>query len=674
MNADGSNRLRRAALLMFPGPSLNATTLDRIAAEGFSDVGVGVMHAQTLPGQGFLFDAAAELAGLCAERSLGLVAFTGYMKYQEALAMREPSRLMRLGGKGEAIDIDGLRVKWLCPFREENQRDYLALLERICGWQATCEIHLNDEAALGFGDGSIGCYCDVCTKAFRDKAGDDPPLLEDWDSALWHAWIEFRLQGWVDVHVLLRDAVKRWRPDVAVGIQHSPNVPERVYNAWKSGVSLGRQAMSLDVIATDPYQFNHYQSIMHRPHRRILSEGTRSLVGACMNRQVDLYPQGFMPPAQAAPMGRPDGLLAAIVPFALGADMTMPYTYELMRAIPGFFEGFQDARRLDPLMTTHRPYAFATMVMPQQSEIYGHHDSNWGAVAMQRMVDVMHRSGLPWRWFWDERLDDAGDQLTGPVVLLETHCLTGTQRAILDRACGHDGGQLWIGNTPAEDWGGSGKCPLPQVIERGRFQLELDESHPLTRGLDEVVLSTRVATPAFEGDVIATWEGQPALVIREDESGGEVGRRAWLMGQPVVHDQRPGRSGAYAPPLGNTALIARLLSWLGGDGPRAWMDPFPPDDDYRRLRPGDRRNVPCIELLPMVDDESMLLIVVLYSPVGSRTNLCFRTPGGARPTQVVDRWTGDDWADRLVAVDDGEWRIPIDITGEADPLAIQVTW
>ena len=134
-------------------------------------------------------------------------------------------------------------------------------------------------------------------------------------------------------------------------------------NAWIYGINLARQATTLDVVGTDPYHYNHAKEFFHRPHRRILTEGTRSLMGAAYDRQVDIYTQGFMPLTQAVPMGRQDGLLEAVVPFALGADMVVPYTYELMKIIPGFFEGFQEARKLIDVFESHRPYAYATTVM-----------------------------------------------------------------------------------------------------------------------------------------------------------------------------------------------------------------------------------------------------------------------------------------------------------------------
>lgn len=84
-------QLRRCALLLFPGESLNAATLDRIVREGFSDVGVmivGHRDGQTFTGQGFSLEQGRGLADMAHERGLGLVCFSGYMKYQEDLSGR----------------------------------------------------------------------------------------------------------------------------------------------------------------------------------------------------------------------------------------------------------------------------------------------------------------------------------------------------------------------------------------------------------------------------------------------------------------------------------------------------------------------------------------------------------------------------------------------------------
>ncbi len=667
---DENRTLRRSALLLFPDAVLNEKTLDRIVDEGFTDVGAGVAVTPAIKQQGFSLEQSERLARMCEKRGLGLIAFTGYMKYNEHLLAEEPHRLMQMVGDGEVLDLDGLRVRWMCPFRPENKSHYLSLLMEICNWRAIREIHLNDEACLGFGDGTIGCYCEFCQAGFRERTGSDPPRSPDWDDPLWYAWLEFRFDNWEAVHSEFRRAIKDVRPDVAVGIQHSPAMPERNYNAWQTAVCLARDARSQDVIATDPYHFNHDDLILHRPHRRILSETTRSLMGACMDRQVDIYPQGFMPPSQAVPMGRQDGLLAGVVPFALGADLVMPFTYEQMKIIPGFFEAFEESRRLDPMFESHRPYSFATMIMPQQSEITGHYDSNWGHQGLIQMVDMVYRTGLPWRWFWDQRLDDVGGQLRGPVILPEVHCLTQLQLDRVNTVAERGEGLLWIGNRPATPWAGSGPCKLPCAIESGVFELDLQGDHPLTDGLEHpVILSTRVNGPCPDGQVLGTVDGRPALVLTED---GER-REAWLAGMPAVNytGTVPGKSSLEE--TSNVELLRRLILWIAGRRPLARLDPFPPVDDYRTLRPSDRRAVPTIELLPMVGDTGSLLAVLFpYTPVRCRTSLEISLPEGQTVRNVRELWSGEDWSDRLTLAEEDAMRIPLDIAGDCDLLAIHM--
>jgi len=673
-----SRELHRAALVIFPKHSLDDGALDRIAEEGFTDVGVGVTETPTMKGQGFSLAQATELADKCSARGLGVIAFTGYMKYQQELLAAEPQRLMITAGAGKVHDLDGLRVRWLCPFRPENRERYLSLLTEVCRWPALRELHLNDEASLGFGGGVIGCYCDWCRAEFRRKAGAEPPVSPDWDSALWYAWLEHRFESWTAVHAELRAEVKKLRPDVLVGIQHSPFIPERVYNAWESGICFARDAAALDVISTDPYHFNHHHGILYRPHRRILAEGTRSTAGACAGRKVTIYPQGFMPPAQAVPMGRQDGLLAGVVPFALGADTVMPFTYELMKIIPGFFEAFQETRRLLPHLEAHRPHAFATMLCPQQSEIYGHYETNWGAAYLSDVADLVFRTGLPWRWFWDQRLDDAGEGLRGPLILPDAHCLTESQLSRISAVAERGEGLLRIGNTPAAPWPGSGPCKLPAAVERGAFELELTGGHPLTDGLDApVILASRVDGPGVQGQVLGTVEGRPALVVAEDGAR----REAWIAGMPAL--EYFGRTpGSYAlEPTANVELMRRLITWAAGRRPLARLDPFPPRDDYRSLRPADRRAVATIELLPLVrhapeDPQrvaSLLALVFPYTPVACETSLVITPPAGAQVSAVRELWSDEDWTGRLMQ--DGEGvRVPLSIPGDADLVALLVSF
>jgi hypothetical protein len=646
-------KLRRRALLAFPGVSFHESVLDQIVVEGFDDIVLFPVVEGMLEGQGYTVARAAQFAALAQQRGLGVVLVTGYMKYEHDLLKRQPQRAMLTRGPGATLDSDSLPSLWLCPFRPENQQRYRDLLREAAAVPGITELHLNDEAMLGFADGTIGCYCDHCLQAFAAESGAAAPGTPDWTSDLWWRWIEFRMRRWTQVHAEFRAFVRSLHPALKVGIQHSPIAPCRCWQPWKTAINVAADAAALDVVTTDPYHFNHADVISHRPHRRILAEGTRSLVGACGRADAGVYPQGFMPPAQAAPMGRQDGILAGVAPFALGARSVTPYTYELMKIIPGFSEGFADARRLLPAMQQHRPYATVTMLYPLQSEIRGHWDQHWGSGYLNHAADLMYHSGLPWRWLWDEHL--AGDQGSGPLIVPEAHCLTAAQ---LQAVASRDG-VLYIGHAARAPWSGAGPCPLPTPLECGRFVLDSRECHAVTQGVPgPLVLRSRAGAAPFDGVVAATCEGRPALVLRED--GGR--RRAWLAGLPVTQDRRPDGIGVSA--TGNLDLFRRLVAWLAREEPTVRLDPWPALDAYRAIRPADVRCIPTAELLPMVSPRSLLAIVLPYTPVAFDTHLLLGRPARS----ALDLWTGA----KLTITNSR--RIPIHLDGDADLVAALIEW
>ena len=153
--------LHRCAYLLLPGESLNAERLDQVRAEGYTDIGVWFrttgMRTQ-FPGQGFAMDQARTLAELAVPRSLGLIAFTGYMKYQEELIRQQPERSMVVGAPKRPGDLP---TRSLCPFRPENKRDYLAFLLEIAVLPGVRQIYLNDEAQLAASPAGGGPWADV---------------------------------------------------------------------------------------------------------------------------------------------------------------------------------------------------------------------------------------------------------------------------------------------------------------------------------------------------------------------------------------------------------------------------------------------------------------------------------------------------------------------------------
>jgi len=165
--------------------------------------------------------------------------------------------------------------------------------------------------------------------------------------------------------------------------------------------------------------------------------------------------------------------------------------------------------------------------------------------------------------------------------------------------------------------------------------------------------------------VLATSDGDPVLMVREDGPR----REAWLAGMPVVDcfGTLPGNPTVES--TDNLKLVRNLLRWLAGRQPLAWLEPFPPLDDYSKLRPTDRRAVPTLEMLPMIseNERSLLAIVFPYTPVRAQTTLRIAAP----VQRATELWTDVDWTPRLTSDDDGTKSIALDIPGDCDLLAVQ---
>jgi hypothetical protein len=592
------------------------------------------------------------------------------MKYQGDLLRVKPGRAMVTHGPGDRLDSDGAPTRWLCPFRPENREGYLSLLRQACGWPALREIHLNDEASLSGGAAAMGCYCDFCAREFQERFGRRPPVSPASDAALWWDWVDHRMASWTALHAEFRRQVRDLRPDVAVGIQHSPLPAAFARSPAVLGLSLARDAAALDTLATDPYHFIHDGLIPYRPHRRILPETARSLAGACVGRGMNIYPQAFMPPSQSYPLTRQDGLMAGLLPFALGADTITPFAYDLMKIIPGFFGGLQDAHRLESELARRQPYASATVVRALQSEMRGHADDNWGRAYLNGVADLMFHTGLPWRWVWEERLEDAADSITGPLVVPEAHCLTETQRAAIRRVAERGEGVLWIGNVAQESWSGRGPCPLPAPFEFGAFELE-PAGHPLAAGPDApVTLATRTCWDGPVGKVAGMVRGRPGLVLNDVTDG----REAWITGLPAHSFVREDAHAANRTRTSGVEVMRRLLLWLARREPLARLDPFPPPNAYGRLRPWDRRDVPTMELFPLVGEDSLLAILFLYAPVAFKTTLRVQPPNGRRARTAINLWSGRDWTPALESSPDGSAALRLEVPAETELLAILVAW
>ena len=164
-------------------------------------------------------------------------------------------------------------------------------------------------------------------------------------------------------------------------------------------------------------------------------------------------------------------------------------------------------------------------------------------------------------------------------------------------------------------------------------------------------------------------DGRPALVLNEEDDG----RQVWLAGVPEFSYVTPGDHNGVRTPTDGIPLLRKILKWLAQDEPVARLWPYPPANAYRDLRPWDRRDVPTMELFPMIGDDCLVCLIFNYVGLAYRTNLVMRAPEGAEVTSLVDVYSGDD---RLPVseVRGSEVILPVSMSNLTDFLAVEMTW
>ena len=270
-----------------------------------------------------------------------------------------------------------------------------------------------------------------------------------------------------------------------------------------------------------------------------------------------------------------------------------------------------------------------------------------------------------------ERASDAVEVLAGPVILPDTHCLTQQQRSLLAEQADNGRGLLWVGRTPDGDWPGHGPCPPPEGETAGSCELKPTRSdHPLLKDVvTPIMLGSAFSEPGIEGEIIAEVDGRPALVVREEGDR----REAWLAGSPVYGYVRPGDHGSHRSETGGMALLRNVLEWLSKEGPVATLWPYPPENAYRDLRPWDRRDVPTMEMFPMVGDDCLVCLLFNYLGLDYRTNLVMRLPAKKKAASLMDIYTEEDLLPSA-KVDGPTVSLSIEMPKEKEFLAVELKW
>lgn len=607
-----------------------------------------------------------ELAAESARHGLEVMAFTGFMKYQQDWLKDHPGQAIRTNADAESVDQDQVSVFWGCPFNPDFQQRYFKFLAALGAIPNMTEVWVNDEAYLGFGPDKLACYCPVCAGAWADEFGGEiprPPFRDPGEKARFVNW---RFRRWNAVHaemkrVLCHDhavrAVFLTSPACCAG-----NPP------WITGVDLASMTDGIDGIMTDPYYtFHEHLARYFRPREVYLSECCRMLAGACgSKRQAEICAQGFSHGTFTRPLDERDGWWAGVVPAALGINAITAYTYTLQRISP-MQNTYEKAFILDRYFNRTAPVDFIGVVNSLETQSFhldGAGDKSWMVKCLFPVTEMLRHRALPYSYVPSSRLAQR-DRRRFPVMILpRVTCMDDATRAALRDYVEEGGTLIAFGETAARDAGGrpAGNGAWLEDVFGVRVLKILDASRrvepageqPVFADLpwpDEVTgaYSGGIYSPALgldqavsiaasaEAGVIARW--------RDDMPGPAITRRVLGAGQAIFVAGLPGRN-YYCPATRSSVLnfigyaLGNLIMLHAGEQLPLRIRNFTADIPMFKLRPLDPRLFPTAEFMPCVGDNLYLATIASYFRESMQFELEAVIPDGKKCRNVRELVSG----------------------------------
>ena len=605
----------------------------------------------------------AELAQEAQLHDLEVMAFTGYMKYQEPYLKDHPDQKLRLSTEADVVDQDRLAINWGCPWNPDFLQRYLTFLETLGKIANLTEVWVNDEAYLGFGVNRIACYCQTCQKAWRDEFDEEMPKPPFDDRDVKQRFFDWRFRRWNHVHATMKQALNENHRVRAVFLTVPGSCLE--LNPWHSSIDFSSMVQSIDGVMTDPYYTFHWANEWFRPIEVYLSEHCRYLRGVCGKGKVaEVCTQGFSQANFLRPLDQRDGWWAGIIPAALGLDGITSYTYPLQKISP-MQETYEKSFELHSYFQQTRPVDFVALVDSLETQCYdvdspGGPDC-WRSLRLMPLAETMRHNGLPYTYLPSRQLE-AENLLRWPVIVLPgVSCLSNSAKKRL-RDYVKSGGVL-IACGPAGTLDEVGKDADSSFLHE-LFGIEIvasfdefaefaacgdqpafsslpwpDETigklwggilHPLL-GLNHADKTTVHNTT----DILATFDESNEFVadsaaITSREYGD--GRAVYIAGIPSRTYVRP----QFARPARNFAgrVIGQLLTQLAGDKLPLRAKGFPPMVPMDEVRPLEPRSLPTAEFMPCVSDDLYLVTIPSYFKEPMKFQIEADIPAGKQCKQV----------------------------------------
>jgi len=601
----------------------------------------------------------AELAEEAKRLNLEVMAFTGYMKYQEVYLKDHPDQRMVLSSDRQAADQDSVTVNWGCPFNPVFKKRYLDFLQRLARTPNLSEVWINDEALWGFQVDQLACYCPVCQQAWRNRFGGEIPRHPFENQQQKVQFVRWRFERWNQVHAEMKDACNIHHPVRTVFLT-SPACCFGL-NPWVTGVDPASLAETVDGIMTDPYYtFHHELAKNFRPREVYLSECCRFVSSICgEGKQGEICAQGFSHATFTRPMDRRDGWWAGVIPAALGVDVITAYTYLLQRSSP-MQETYENSFKLDEYFNRTTPVSFIGIVNSLETQCF-HIDANsgpdsWLVSRMLPVSEVIRQHGLPYGYLPSSRL--TGEYLLrfAVIILPSVSCLSADARSAL-RAYVESGGMLIAcGQTATHDEVGQsmddpfledvfGVKSLSPLDRSGQFTSAAD--HPALAGLpwpDETTVGhfgggyrpvlgldhiVRIEVSAGSEILASFADGNlPAITVRPLGRG----RTVFLAGIPARTFHQPQLRHAVLN-FSGTVLGQMILHYAGDKLPVTAKD-FGVHVPMRKLRPLDPRSMHTAEFMLSEGEDLLLATIASYFREPMQFQLEAKIPAGKKCVKI----------------------------------------
>ncbi len=608
--------------------------IPEVARKGYCAIGLAVRIGQ----EKYI----EELAGEAERNNLEMMAFTGYMKYEQGWLKEHPGHRMILSNEGDSEDQDRVSINWGCPFNPEFKRRYLNFLRFLGSIDNMTEIWINDEASLGRNSRSIGCYCDVCRNDWRKEFGNEMPVPPFENNEIREEFIRWRFARWNAVHWEMKKALCEHHNVRAIFLT-DPGTCWWV-NPWISGVDFSSMLEGIDGLMTDPYYTFHlsWGDKGFVPREVYLSECCRFVKGIAGDEKVgEICTQGFSHPTFTRPLDERDGLWAGIVPLALGIDSVTSYTYLLQKVSP-MQESYERTFGVDKFFSKAKPIDFVGIVDSLETQCFHfcRDEDNWHGECMLPVSELARHSGLAYRYLPSGKI--VTDEIFKlPVLILpNVSCLSEKQCDALLKYVESGGTLIGFGEIGTRDEVGKivrrnflsdmfgiTSIDVGEYVSECEFEANGRQSAFSNLAWpDEIVgrYGGGIYYPAMglecpvkitvknDVDIIAKFAGNekllgcPAIVSSSLGQGktiyvGGISKRLYMRREYGL------RILNFAP-----IVISRLINDLVEEKPVLRVKGFPPIVPMKKVRPLDPRNMPTMEFLPCVGENLYLATIASY--------------------------------------------------------------